>query len=982
MTHKNSDRLQDLTRWNRAGLTRFEYLDGDASVWLEELRIAMLGLYLRRKPADQRLPDVWRNAFMAEADDWPALKDETPAWTRLKSTVPALPETRGERSDRLLTQYDTRGDGDHAWEINRAFARALHVLLGHLDAYANEGYLRTATQWDNLRRLAAMVNYQPTPPASAITTVALHLYEGAGLAEIDRGLAMKHTPPEGGAPLIFETLEKLSAHPDLNAARVVNWNVNGTELDFGAGPETDKILWYADADQKLAVGDLVVLTETTNGSGEALTLTKSGPGSTEDQRELAFDRLPGKSNGTGWWSLSEYRLFTDPQDVRTGVARSQTGKAVVDFEAGAGMTVGDIIKVTANGDEHFVEVLAVNGSKITLDKGFGDISNVTAQAMAPYVAEADGWAKATQNAAEMYFIQSNGGVDTLPGENIDDEIGFGQVLGKKYNLKDSGASKGFVEVDDAPVLKGKVENPGIVVIPNTSAGSTKIVAFEGKPPKGIANGDWFVARHLDGGSPKALMVNGMKTSSGRYYIEFDEAPGSDHEETEFHGPMKTELRPVGYDHNPDPAAVAGQMVLTGITNDASTLLKPGRSVILTNPLKDAEQVKLTSAIVDPVKDTATITLDPLEAATGWAAGDTTVHLNCAMISHGETKGSQTLGSGDGERSAQSFPFTPKNISHIPSTATESGVIPDIDVLVEGETWDYRDLIDPTAEGTRAWSSMLNEDGTLTIRFRRRLPTGQNNVTVRRHRVGTGLKGSGVPALSFDKPMNKHRHVEKVLQPFETSGGADRESVSKLRSSTPQRLAANGRAVSLKDFEGLAERQSSVLRAFAEHLPNASATQEIRLTLALEGGAPLTDALEETLRPAILAKTIPGVRLTFEPYQPLLLDIEATVRADLTAHDKTDIKLACEEALQLHFELNARDFGEAAYRSEVLATLETVAGVETAQVTSFKLAETTASAESISTQNGVTAAVFPAAQQIAHVGPAISGAIQVEVEDIR
>ena len=30
------DSLDDLTRWNRAGLTRFGYVDGDAASWLDE----------------------------------------------------------------------------------------------------------------------------------------------------------------------------------------------------------------------------------------------------------------------------------------------------------------------------------------------------------------------------------------------------------------------------------------------------------------------------------------------------------------------------------------------------------------------------------------------------------------------------------------------------------------------------------------------------------------------------------------------------------------------------------------------------------------------------------------------------------------------------------------------------------------------------------------------------------------------------------
>ena len=60
------DYLFDMTRWNRAGLTRFEYVDGDASVWLEELRIVMLGLYGRGiNPVDRTPGDVAGSVYEA-----------------------------------------------------------------------------------------------------------------------------------------------------------------------------------------------------------------------------------------------------------------------------------------------------------------------------------------------------------------------------------------------------------------------------------------------------------------------------------------------------------------------------------------------------------------------------------------------------------------------------------------------------------------------------------------------------------------------------------------------------------------------------------------------------------------------------------------------------------------------------------------------------------------------------------------------------
>ena len=137
------DKKEDLTRWNRSGLSRFRYVDGNAVTYLEALRLAM-----------------------AEAFTDPTGKNR---WEALDSAIPAAAaESPRERQTRWLKQYrDERRD--YGWEILRSYARASHVLTDHLDAYANESYIGTATQWDSVRRLVEMLDYHPAPPASAET---------------------------------------------------------------------------------------------------------------------------------------------------------------------------------------------------------------------------------------------------------------------------------------------------------------------------------------------------------------------------------------------------------------------------------------------------------------------------------------------------------------------------------------------------------------------------------------------------------------------------------------------------------------------------------------------------------------------------------------------------------------------------------------------------------------------------------------------
>jgi hypothetical protein len=182
----------DLTRWNRAGLTRFRYLDANAVGFLELLRVELAA----------RFPD----------------------WTGV--AAPAV-ETDTQRDERLQRQYeDPRGDW--AWELTRALARVSHVLGEHVDAYANEGYLRTATQWDSVRKLVAVLDVQPAPPASASTPLVVEAKGSPG--SLPAGFAVRHAPEDGSPPLVFETLEELTLDPALDALRPAGWNVSPAPL--------------------------------------------------------------------------------------------------------------------------------------------------------------------------------------------------------------------------------------------------------------------------------------------------------------------------------------------------------------------------------------------------------------------------------------------------------------------------------------------------------------------------------------------------------------------------------------------------------------------------------------------------------------------------------------------------------------------------------------------------------------------------------
>ena len=349
-------RLADLTRWNRAGLPRFEYVDGDAAVWLEELRIATMGLVARGAAFEERLPETWRHRFSEDSDQWPdaaarAAFLDSLAWKTLARAFPERPETAGRRNARLLNQY-AADSGEYGWEIMRAAARAAHVLLGHLDAYANEGYIRTASQWDNLARLAAMVNHQPAPPTSATTTVGLIVDPGDDDAsvEIARGLAMKYTPPEGGAPVVFETLKPLTVHADLNAARAVGWHSDPNALG-----DTD--LWVDDEEAELAPGALGVLTSAGNqGAVDAVVMSAVNRGKPRDAVEISLLQRNLA------WTRGNVALHVDPKDVRRGLPRSTTGTLVLKLDTASNYPIRSVVKLHYNNDQNSARVVVTGNA--------------------------------------------------------------------------------------------------------------------------------------------------------------------------------------------------------------------------------------------------------------------------------------------------------------------------------------------------------------------------------------------------------------------------------------------------------------------------------------------------------------------------------------------------------------------------------------------------------------------------------------------
>lgn len=927
----NVETRADLTRWNRAHLARFDYVDANAATLLEELKLALLGLTMRGADARDRSADAWRALAMRPVADRPGDAEINALlarvdWTALHPDLPARALTRAQYNASLQRQYEA-DPGNPAWEIMRAFARAAHVLLGHLDAYANEGYLRTATQWDNLRRLAAMVNYQPAPPASAKTSIALLLDEALDGHEISAGLAVKFSPPAGGPPLIYETLDTLDAHPALNGARLAGWSKNRTVMQL-ARPQN----WTGSTDPLPPPGSLGVIARIHGGSEliRPVQLTSASRPAEATTARIAISPAP-----SGQWHRFKTSLHLEADGMLNGLPRTDASGLVLAMPSADQFSVNSIVRIAhGNGRFRAVVLSAANGylKLATTHRPTGD---VTVEAFVPYEVKA-GKATTPTSVGKVFFRRVSGTGGST--------IGIGSPATASHNSAHvftrpaQAAGKAYAPSADSPLQPARVVDNPPEVIPGQGVRKRRTVAFAGTPPKALQAGSYFALRDAQG-SLAARRVIGVHEAEDQYFVLFDAAVDSTAETTQFHGPMTRDFRPLDHDRSTQPAVSGHAATLAPLPAGAAERIKPGRAAILEhdraiNGTRFAQAVIADRTVLANGK--VRLSLETDADLSGWTRGGTQVRLNVVDIGHGETRTAKTLGSGDGEKEQQSFRFKIKDVSFTPSTRSLNGVEPALDIRVDAERWTYADYTDPAADGTRSWSYTFTEDGMLDIHFRRRLSTGSGNLVIDGYRVGTGAAGNALPALAIDKPMKKHVYVTGIVQPFAATGGADRESVDAVRENAPAQIIANGRAVALADFQHLCRRHSSIAQARAERIFLPGSTDRVRITIIPQGGGLSDAALKSDLVDYLKPRALPGISIEIVDHEPLNLSLSATLKVDLERFGEAYVRNLAIEAMTAAFSLDARQLGQPVYIAEIMSVLSGVRGVDAALVTDFAL----------------------------------------------
>ena len=154
-----------------------------------------------------------------------------------------------------LRALGTRDNGDFTIALLDAWATVADVLSFYTERVANEGLLRTATEFRSVREHARSIGYEPHPGVAASTFLAFTVEDSPGAEEdlpIPAGTRAQNIPEGDELPQTFETIEDQVAHPEWNALRPKRTKPQLFNRDT-------RIFYFEGTSTGLTKGDLLLL---------------------------------------------------------------------------------------------------------------------------------------------------------------------------------------------------------------------------------------------------------------------------------------------------------------------------------------------------------------------------------------------------------------------------------------------------------------------------------------------------------------------------------------------------------------------------------------------------------------------------------------------------------------------------------------------------------------------------------------------------
>ena len=315
--------------------------------------------------------------------------------------------------------------------------------------------------------------------------------------------------------------------------------------------------------------------------------------------------------------------------------------------------------------------------------------------------------------------------------------------------------------------------------------------------------------------------------------------------------------------------------------------------------------------------------------------------NNVRVTYGQTIADEPIYLGDGTPSQQ-FTLARTPITFLlsaPSPRRRRRSAPQLQVLVDGVLWDRVDNFFASQPFDTHYTITVDENDKLTVH----LGTGQRGAVVPAgaqvkaiYRIGLGELGN-VGADTISVAVSSVPQVAAVSNPFAARGGADRESSDEAKISGPGSVIAQGRGVTLEDYEFLAEAFPGVGKAHARvGLRGGYKVVEVYVVPEDTTGvmppplpsADVKDSLKQELESRMPVNRMAGVDVLDPTYVGVDISIDVHVKADASS---SAVRGAALSALADLLSFPRVDFGTAVRVGDIYATLFPIPGMAFTQL---------------------------------------------------
>jgi len=784
-----------------------------------------------------------------------------------------------------LASLQSRENDDFTIALIDAWSCVCDVLGFYQERIANESWLGTATERLSLVELGRLIGYRPAPGIAAAAALAFTMEDPPGApspvasVSIPLGSRVQSVPGPGESAQTFETVETIEAR--------VAWNGLVPRQSLFVAPATgDTGTWLAGVATGLKVGDAIVILGDERLAGpktelwdfRKLTSVQADPAG--DRTRVDWTPPLGSITPPGDTAQSGHRIFA-----------MRARAALFGWNAPHPSLLPDAVKGESDWEFYIDRKIIQLDS---LQDGFV-VGGWVALTQPPGLAELYRIEEAIDAGRAEFALSGRGTQLTLDAAKAKDLDVFARdyrsvsVYGKSEELPFTPAPILIPVMGDWIALSGLVEGLGEgrrLVVRGRRAQA--MVAAEGlglTVPE-----DPAATAPLAAGTRVTLLSAPAPTAALQRSIWHLRAPGG------FEGYVEAD----------DDAFLY-------VAADESAEFIAETPILAKIELDDESHsaLRLTAAL-----------------AAAFDRPTSLVHANVAMATHGETT-QEILGDGNGARPFQSFLLKQAPLTFV-SAANETGSESTLAVRVDDVLWHEVPTLYGRTARQRVFEIRTHDDATAAVQFGdgvrgARLPTGRNNV-VATYRKGIGAAGNigaGTLTMALDRPLG----LKDVFNPLAAMGGEDAETLASARENAPIGTLTLGRVVSLENYRQFALGFAGIAKARADWMWDGAA-RRIVVTVAGPGGAALDEAsggVLDNLTRALRDLGDPFVRLTVMGFEPATFHLEGRI-AVLPDHDPKIVLAAVEAALRDAYGFERRGFARLVASSEILATIQQVAGV--------------------------------------------------------